>query len=531
MMDTVAVPSKRGRVASGTVDWRKDKEGRWRWHARITRIDKSRPWVGLDPAIPPNDRNAAKVCAKLTSDYYRRLDLSGELADTLAPLRPIVETVADWFARLHAEKERRGLRTVGEMRGRARKWVLPTLRGKTMKQIAREDIEAIVRILDTAVADFQKHGPGKGRLSPSTAANVWGDLQHALDEACSAKDPALRVLSVNPAKEVRGPEGGMERQGQILYSDELVALLAGVATSVNKLDVPLYRRTCYALAVYSKARSSELEALTVDDVDLVHGTITISKQADRAASATMTKTGRPRQVTRQTKTGRTRTVDIESNLRPLLEELVKHPAGKWRRLLHMPPPEDRAELLRKDLKTVGVTREALFVEHDPLRRSIIFHDLRDTGLTHMAVRGDSPIVIQWAGGHTDFKTTQGYIDRGRVEARRIGAPLPPLPAQVLPKKAAPKSSSSSGDDLQEELTSENNTQELRPQRELKSASDVAPRETPVNRVNPIREGSRRTTRKDAISRRVARWLGHSAEVVHLVAADPDVAESLCAFAV
>src|ERR1019366_5027393 len=61
------------------------------------------------------------------------------------------------------------------------------------------------------------------------------------------------------------------------------------------------------------------------------------------------------------------------------------------------------------------------------------HDLRDTGLTHMAVRGDSPILIQWAGGHTDFKTTQGYIARGQTERRRIGEPLPPLPPGLLPK--------------------------------------------------------------------------------------------------
>jgi hypothetical protein len=45
----------------------------------------------------------------------------------------------------------------------------------------------------------------------------------------------------------------------------------------------------------------------------------------------------------------------------------------------------------------------------------------------MAVRGDSPIMIQWAGGHTDFKTTQGYIARGQTERRRIGEPLPALP--------------------------------------------------------------------------------------------------------
>jgi integrase len=173
------------------------------------------------------------------------------------------------------------------------------------------------------------------------------------------------------------------------------------------------------MAVYVKARASELEALTAADVDLAHATITIAKQADAASKG--------RKGTRQTKTRRVRTVDIEPHLLPLVKSLVERPQGKGGRLLHMPPPEDRAELLRKDLRTVGLTREALHIEHDPLQRAIVFHDLRDTGLTHMAVRGDSPILIQWAGGHTDFKTTQGYIARGQTERRRIGEPLPPLP--------------------------------------------------------------------------------------------------------
>jgi hypothetical protein len=124
-------------------------------------------------------------------------------------------------------------------------------------------------------------------------------------------------------------------------------------------------------------------------------------------------------------------VDIEPHLYPLVKALVACPEGKGKRLLHMPPPEDRAELLRRDLGVVGITRAALFVEHGPLQRAIVFHDLRDTGLTHMAVRGDSPILIRWAGGHTDFKTMQGYIARGRTERRRIGEPLPPLPPSLL----------------------------------------------------------------------------------------------------
>jgi integrase len=191
-----------------------------------------------------------------------------------------------------------------------------------------------------------------------------------------------------------------------------MALLNGKPAESGRLVVPLYRRQTYAMDVYTKTRASELEAVTVNDVDLERATIAITKQADRTSKA--------RKATRKTKTKRART-----------------PQGKNGRLLRMPPPEDRAELLPKDLRTVGATRAALLIEGDPVERAVTFHDLRDMGLTHMAVRGDSPIVIQWAGGHSDFKTTQGYLDRGKVEARRVGDPLPPLPAKLLHETEEP----------------------------------------------------------------------------------------------
>jgi hypothetical protein len=105
---------------------------------------------------------------------------------------------------------------------------------------------------------------------------------------------------------------------------------------------------------------------------------------------------------------------------------------------------------------------------------MVFHCLRDSGLTHMAVRGDSPIVIQWRGGHTDFKTTQGYLDRGRVEARRIGEPLPPLPPDLFtPAPSSPqRDRGGSAGVLPQGKTSETKALEalaiLRPQRELKA---------------------------------------------------------------
>ncbi len=68
------------------------------------------------------------------------------------------------------------------MRGRAGAWVFPVVGNKDIRGVGREDGERLVAALDAAVAAFMKHGPGKGRISPSTAANVWGDVQHAFDE-------------------------------------------------------------------------------------------------------------------------------------------------------------------------------------------------------------------------------------------------------------------------------------------------------------------------------------------------------------
>ncbi len=406
-----------GRTATGTVRILNGEDGKPVWHGRWTRADGTRSeWLPLPGRISLDDEAGAKACAARMAPKVRAASVNngGE-----------GETVGKWFARLHAAKEAKGLATVGDMRGRARNWILPGIEQKTMRDgsLSIEDGERIVTRLDRAVAEFAKKGPGEGRLSPSTARNVWGDAMHALDEAVRSKDASLRVLTANPWRDVRGPDSGEEREGQILYSDELLALLRGIPVDPDAPPVPLYRRQCYAMAAYTKARASELEALTASDIDLAHGTITIDKQSDRKSKG--------RAKTKATKTKRVRVIDVEPHLRPLLEHLVAHPAGKKSRLLHMPRPEDRAEQLRRDLVHVGVTRKALHIEGDPLRRSILFHDLRDTGLTHMAVRGDAPIAIQWAGGHSDFKTTQGYIDRGRVEARRIGAPLPPLPSDLV----------------------------------------------------------------------------------------------------
>jgi hypothetical protein len=134
------------------------------------------------------------------------------------------------------------------MRGRAAKWIFPTIGDKDMRAVTREDIEAIVRRLDAAIVAWQKHEGvrGEGRMSPSTAKNVWGDLQHAFDEAVRAKDPGLRVLSISPCANVRGPESGNDREGPILYS--------GRARGAHRRNISWAKSTSPAVSAASSER-------------------------------------------------------------------------------------------------------------------------------------------------------------------------------------------------------------------------------------------------------------------------------------
>ena len=52
-----------------------------------------------------------------------------------------------------------------------------------------------------------------------------------------------------------------------------------------------------------------------------------------------------------------------------------------------------------------------------------FHDLRHTSITNAAAAGTAPAALMARAGHSDFKTTQGYIDLAgetfREEADRL----------------------------------------------------------------------------------------------------------------
>ncbi len=401
--------NKGGRPSTGSVFFQGGQ-----WKVRLTLPDGVRKVVPL-PAWYTEEQARAKA-----AEMARAIKLRGvEGIDAVEV--PKSESCADWWVRYFNARAAKGQTSVKDARGRVSKWVLPILGPTEIRMVKRDDLERVVRHLDASVE--------RGEISWKTADNVWGEVTSAFGAAHKSKDLSLRVRLDDPTRDVAGPDGGVDKDKPILYADEALALLSCEA-------VPLYRRRAYAVALYTGARAGELAALTVADVDLAHERLTIARQVDRETGGD-----------RATKTKRARSFDVEKALLPLLRVLIAEAKARAlgkvtddegtevasARLLKLPPGEDRAELLRKDLMTAKVMREALHVEDDAMRLPLRFHGLRDTCLTWMAVRGDDPIRIQFRGGHTDFKMTQAYISAGRnlgVGAFRT-PPFPRLPPEVL----------------------------------------------------------------------------------------------------
>jgi hypothetical protein len=130
-------------------------------------------------------------------------------------------------------------------------------------------------------------------------------------------------------------------------------------------------------------------------------------------------------------TGTTRRIPIEPELRPLLERLHGQRKGKnGERVLWLPDNEDRAVLLREHLRVAGVERAELFA-NDAGRKNMTFHDLRATGITWAAVRGDDPLRIKQRAGHKAFSTTEICIREAENLRDGFGLDFPPLPPDLL----------------------------------------------------------------------------------------------------
>jgi integrase len=141
---------------------------------------------------------------------------------------------------------------------------------------------------------------------------------------------------------------------------------------------PMRWRTAAPVAAYSYLRDAELGVLLVQDVDLEHDQIHVTKAWNRRTGAI----GWP-------KGGKAREVPIEPALKPPLRALVKGQPGGGRQL-ELPSERDMARGLQQQLlRNAGVDRPGRF--------------------------------------DRQFSTTERYLDLAGTKQKGLGAVFPALP--------------------------------------------------------------------------------------------------------
>jgi integrase len=384
------------RKNTGTVAWMFNPiTGKMQWHARwsLGKGKRTPKYVPIGADIPEHDRGAALADSERWAPTVRAAHAKSYGKG---------EHIEAYSKRWLDEREPR-VNSIRDDRSRMRDHVLPILGPLDVRTVTRDDVERVRDDLDAKII--------RGELAWKTVASVWTLVTSMCKDMASAKKRAFRVREDNPARDVKPPERGGRKAKQYLYPSEFLSLVSSDA-------VPLRWRRLFAIAIYTYMRAGELKALDWTDVDLEHRTIHVHKSEDRV---------RKREV-KSTKSGVARRIPIEPELLPLLQAL--HDArGGARRVFKMPSTGVLSSKLRFYLGKADVKRAEL---HDPTATSkaITFHDLRATGTTWCAVRGDDPLKIMQRAGHEDYETTKIYVREAENLREGFGEPFPPLPAPM-----------------------------------------------------------------------------------------------------
>jgi len=394
------------RRARGSVEYRQSRDGRpGAWWGRFTASDGSRPWVEL--GTWPNSPQGRARAKETAAHHAPRFKAEGFVAKPQrGPKARLFRLGAPaWWDDYFKHRESLGFNS---NEGAYRTHIQPVL-DKPWEDINPEDCERLRDALDANALE--------GKASPKTMFNAWTVFTTAAKAAAGQwkkdKPKKLRVRTDNPCLGIAPPDIDDAKELQWLYPDELLQLLSCPR-------VPLEARRLYALAVYLFARAGELKALDFSDVDIERGIVSIRVAWDRETNEI-----------KQTKTGNKgiRRFAIERNLLPLLRAMHVEANGAGP-VVTMRQQKWWATDLRKHLEAAQIKRAALF-RNDATSKRLRFHDLRGTGLTWMAIRGDDPLKIQQRAGHTTFDMTQKYIRTAEAVGEVIGAVFPPLPLTLL----------------------------------------------------------------------------------------------------
>ena len=317
-----------------------------------------------------------------------------------SPARP-AESVEQYAKRWLDEREGR-VHSIRDDRGRMRLHVLPILGPLDARTFTRDDVEGVRDLLDEKIT--------KGALAWKTAASCWTLITSMCADMVSAKKRDLRVRDDNPCRDVKPPERGTRKAKQYLYPSEFLQF-------VLCESIPLRWRRAVTLGIYTYARDGELRVLQWDDLE--YGVINIIRAYNRR---------KPGEV-KGTKSDAPRRFAVEPHLRPLLDAMREESGGNGL-VIELASERAMARNFRRWLWNAGVRRPALH-ETTGQSQNITWHDLRATGATWMAVRGDDPLKIMQRCGHRDYGTTQRYVREAEAVREGFGAPFPALPCCLL----------------------------------------------------------------------------------------------------
>ena len=380
-----------------TKEPRRWPSGRVRYRGKVTWPDGHRQDVRVLEQHCADEEHAAEYIAHV----QEQLTANGtiELARIAPPVDP--KEMADWYDAWESSRIAKGLTATRDNRTHYTFHIQPAL-PKHVRDWNREDVRALVRSLDAKVQ--------AGTIDWKYAKNVWGTATKMASDSVTSKLDTLVVRTEDPCAGVEGPDLGEARSKQYLWPSEFLRI-------VGCDDVPIAWRIAVAQAVFLYPRDGEHRVLRFSDVDLEHGVIAITRAWDRRAKAE-----------KSTKTKRTRRFNVEPNLLPLLRALA--PEDRTTVLAKLPSERDMARGLRRWLKRAGVDRVELHTT-TATTKAMTWHDLRATGLTWMAVRGDDALKIMQRAGHERFETTQKYVREAEAIRDGFGDVFPPLPASLL----------------------------------------------------------------------------------------------------
>jgi integrase len=390
---------------SGTVEFRAGRDGRsGKWWGRFTASDGSRPWVMLGewPNSPQGRARAKETAAHHAPRFKSEVTATPKRGPKAKAFRA---AAGSWWDGYFKHREALGF---DSNEGTYRTHIQPVL-DKPWVEVTPTDCERLRDALDAKALE--------GKASPKTMFNAWTVFTTAAKAAAGQwkkdKPKKLRVRVDNPCTGIVPPDMDDSKELQWLYPDEFLRL-------VSCALVPLEARRLYALGIYLFVRAGELKALDWSEVDVERGIVSVRVSWDRESGEL-----------KQTKTGNKgiRRFAIEPNLLPLLRAMHTEANGAGP-VITMRDQKWWASDLRKHLEGAQIKRAALF-RNDATCKRLRFHDLRGTGLTWMAIRGDDALKIQQRAGHTSFEMTQKYIRTAEAVGEVIGAVFPALPASLL----------------------------------------------------------------------------------------------------